>query len=32
MDLLSPDLSRPGFGLTLKEADMRQYKVYSNSL
>jgi L-alanine-DL-glutamate epimerase-like enolase superfamily enzyme len=26
--LLSPDLSRPGFGLMLKEADMRNYRVY----
>ena len=26
--LLSPDLSRPGFGLTLKEEDMNQYRVY----
>ena len=29
--LLSPDLSRPGFGLTLKETEMRPYKVYSTS-
>ncbi len=27
---LSPDLSRPGFGLTLRERDMRPYKVYSS--
>jgi hypothetical protein len=26
--LLSPDLSRPGFGLKLKEAEMHKYKVY----
>jgi len=26
--LLCPDLSRPGFGLVLKEADMREYRVY----
>lgn len=26
--LLSPDLSRPGFGLALKEKDMVQYRVY----
>jgi L-alanine-DL-glutamate epimerase-like enolase superfamily enzyme len=25
---LTPDVSRPGFGLALKEADMRQYQVY----
>ncbi len=25
---LSPDLSRPGFGLVLKEKDMQPYKVY----
>lgn len=30
--LLTPDLSRPGFGVTLKEAEMRQYKVYSTPL
>ena len=30
--VLSPDLSRPGFGLILKEADMRKYKVYDNEL
>jgi len=29
--LLSPDLSRPGFGLTFKEADMRQYRVYDTA-
>lgn len=29
---LSPDLSRPGFGLTLKEGDMSQYKVYGPDL
>ena len=27
--LLSPDLSRPGFGLAFKETDMRQYRVYA---
>lgn len=26
--LLSPDLSRPGFGLVFKEADMQLYRVY----
>ncbi|MGC1679056.1 MAG: enolase C-terminal domain-like protein [Candidatus Binataceae bacterium] len=30
--LLIPDLSRPGFGIALKESEMRQYKVYSTSL
>ncbi|HEV2419528.1 MAG TPA: enolase C-terminal domain-like protein [Terriglobia bacterium] len=25
---LTPDVSRPGFGLALKEADMQQYRVY----
>jgi L-alanine-DL-glutamate epimerase-like enolase superfamily enzyme len=29
--LLSPDLSRPGFGLTFKETEMRPYKVYGTS-
>jgi L-alanine-DL-glutamate epimerase-like enolase superfamily enzyme len=29
--LLSPDLSRHGFGLMLKEADMRQYRVYDTA-
>jgi L-alanine-DL-glutamate epimerase-like enolase superfamily enzyme len=29
--LLSPDLSRPGFGLTLKEKDIHQYKVYGTA-
>lgn len=29
--LLSPDLSRPGFGIVLKEADMRRYKVHEKS-
>jgi L-alanine-DL-glutamate epimerase-like enolase superfamily enzyme len=29
--VLSPDLSRPGFGLILKDVDMRQYKVYANA-
>jgi L-alanine-DL-glutamate epimerase-like enolase superfamily enzyme len=29
--LPSRDLSRPGFGLTLKEADMRQYIVYDTA-
>jgi len=28
---LSPDLSRPGFGLMLKEADMRKYKAYGDT-
>ena len=28
--LLCPDLSRPGFGLLLKEPDMNQYRVYGN--
>lgn len=26
--ILSPDLSRPGFGLLLKQPDMHQYRVY----
>ncbi len=26
--VLTPDLSRPGFGLVLKETDMQQYQVY----
>ena len=30
--LLSPDISRPGFGVMLKEADMRPYKVYATAL
>lgn len=30
--MLRPDLLRPGFGLVLKEADMRQYKVYGSAL
>lgn len=29
--MLRPDLRRAGFGLVLKEADMRQYKVYSSA-
>ncbi len=29
--LLSPDLSLPGFGLMLKEADMLQYRVYDTA-
>ncbi|MGD0443539.1 MAG: enolase C-terminal domain-like protein [Edaphobacter sp.] len=27
---LSPDLSRPGFGLVLKETDMQPYRVYTS--
>ena len=27
--LISPDLSRPGFGLVLKEADIERYRVTS---
>jgi len=30
--LLSPDLSRPGFGLELKEQNMRPYKVYATEV
>lgn len=28
--LLSPDLSRPGFGLVFKETDMQSYRVYGS--
>lgn len=29
--VLTPDLSRPGFGISLKEADMQQYLVFDSS-